>query len=374
LIYQRRRLCYADYYQYRRSKSRKALVGDYLARHSKKSYFESKFVSTDDESIIQRKTELESDNGDAITFDLCVQLRNEPTYGDNRLDGKQEQLRFFTDQVLIDQVRHAVSAGGKMTRKRTLTDLRTTAKSRLSDYFSKLYDEYWFIYLSGARGINQDFTVSTAFTGFAGNALNAPDAAHLIYGGSATSKATVTTSDKMTKSTVERAGVKAKMMRALDPTQANMVPVSGIEGSEKRYVLLMSEFSAYDLRQSDTQGWVDVQKALATAVGKESPIFKGGLGMINDTILHSHASTIRFNDYGAGANLPACRNLFLGRQAGVVGFGTTGGMKMDWQEELKDFKNEPVVASGFIAGMKKSRFNNSDFGVISIDTYASNPN
>ena len=70
----------------------------------------------------------------------------------------------------------------------------------------------------------------------------------------------------------------------------------------------------------------------------------------------------------------AGRALFLGKQAGVVAYGTKKGLKFDWQEETKDFGNEPTVASGTICGVKKSRFNNRDFGVIAIDAAAADPN
>ncbi|MNY44124.1 hypothetical protein D3C86_1791230 [compost metagenome] len=49
-------------------------------------------------------------------------------------------------------------------------------------------------------------------------------------------------------------------------------------------------------------------------------------------------------------------------------------MRWSWEEELKDFKNEPAVASGCIMGFKKTRFNDRDFGVLSIDTAAIDPN
>lgn len=338
----------------------------------KKSYFENRFIGTDDNKIIQRKTELESDAGDTISFDLCVQMRNKPTYGDAKLEGKEESLRFYTDQVIIDQVRHAVSAGGKMSRKRTSHDMRTIAKSRLGDYFARLVDELFFIYLSGARGINEDFIEDTSYTGFAQNSLQAPDADHLLYGGSAVSKATLTAGDKMTRAIVERALNKAEMMQARNPETANMVPVTN--GSEDQYVLLMSPDSAYDLRVSDTSGWLDIQKAAAAAEGRDNPIFLGGLGMIGGAILHKHRSVVRFNDYGASSNINASRALLLGRQAGVVAYGTTGGLRYSWEETTKDYGNEPTVASGFIGGIKKTRFNGKDFGVISIDVAAKDPN
>jgi N4-gp56 family major capsid protein len=176
----------------------------------------------------------------------------------------------------------------------------------------------------------------------------------------------------MSRNVIERAANKAKMMQARNPETANMVPVTN--GAEGQYVLLMSEDQAFDLRNSDTAGWVDFQKAAAAAEGKNNPIFKGGLGLMSNVVLHSHPSVIRFNDYGAGANVHAARALLLGRQAAVVAYGTAGGQRYSWEEVSKDYNNEPAIASGFIGGIKKTRFNGKDFGVLSIDTAAKDPN
>lgn len=353
-------------------KAKKAWSTGLAVDQVKKAYFEKKFVGTDENSIIQRKTELESDSGDRVSFDLSVQLRGEATEGDARLEGKEENQKYYTDEVIIDQVRHAVSAGGAMTRKRTNLNLRGNARRLLSDYWARFNDEMMFIYLSGARGINRDFLFGLDWAGRAGNALQAPDAGHLLYGGAATSKATLTANDKMTRAVIEKAQVKATMLQAQDPENANMVPVS-IDG-EEHYVIVMNPFQAHDLRTASGSEWLDVQKAAAAAEGKNNPIFKGGLGMIKNVVLHEHRNSIRFSDYGAGSNVNAGRALFLGRQAGVVAYGTSGGMRWDWKEETKDYGNEPTVASGAIFGFKKSRFNGRDFGVLSIDTAATDPN
>lgn len=337
----------------------------------KKSYFEGRFIGTDDNSVIQRKTELESDAGDTISFDLCVQMRGRPTYGDKRLEGKEESLKFYTDQVTIDQVRHAASAGGKMSRKRTAHDMRSVARARLGDYFARFHDELFFMYLSGARGINEDFIETTDFTGFAGNSFTAPDSDHLLFGGAATSVASLAATDTMSRAAIEKANTLASMMQARNPQTANMVPVS--VGANTAYVLLMNPYQEYDLRNSDTGGWIDIQKAAAAAEGRNNPIFTGGLGMVGNTILHSHRNAIRFNNYGAGGNVSAARALFLGRQAAVVAYGTNNGLRYDWKETTKDYENEPTVASGFIGGIKKTTFNGKDFGVIAVDTAAKDP-
>jgi len=338
-----------------------------------KSYWDRRFVGNGENSVIQRKTELESDAGDRIQFDLSVQLRGRPTVGDERLRGKEEALKFFTDEIVIDQMRSGVSAGGRMSNKRTIHDLRMVARDRLGDYWAKYLDELHFIYLSGARGINEDFYEPVGWTGFA-NAIQAPDAAHIIYGGDAASKATIAAEDKMSVELIERACVKAQMMRATDPTTANMLPVN-IMG-EKHYVVVMSPFQAHDMRTGTTATqWLEIQKAAAAAEGRKSPIFRGGLGMVNNAVLHVHENVIRFSDYGTGTNLPASRALFLGRQAGACAYGTRGkGMRLDWFEEKEDRGNEIVITAGLIYGFKKTRFNGHDFGVLTIDTYAKDPN
>lgn len=340
---------------------------------AKKAYFERKFIGTGDNSLIQRLTDLDSAAGDTISFDLSLQLRKKPIYGDDRAQGKSEDLKFATDEVKIDQMRAPVSAGGRMTRKRTLHDLRSVARDRLGDYWSRFIDEMHFVYLSGARGINEDFIEDVAWVGHAGNAIQAPDADHILYGGAATSKATIDTGHIMTRGVVEKALVKAQMIRATNPENPNMLPVS-ING-EPHFVVLMGRFQEYNMRtDTGAGGWLEIQKAAAAAEGRNNPIFKGTLGMINNAVLHSHESVIRFSDYGAGANLPANRALLLGRQAGVCAYGTAGGMRMQWKEEQTDFENQVDIAAGTIIGVKKTRFKSRDFGVIAVDTYAKDPN
>lgn len=337
------------------------------------SYFEQKFIGTSNNSIVHRKTELETGAGDRVKFDLAVSLRGLPTFGDDRLEGKEESQRFFQDEIVIDQVRKSVSAGGEMTRKRTNHDLRSNSKFQLSEYYAKFTDEIIMMYLAGGRGANEDYLMPPGWTGHAGNPFQAPDADHLLYAGVATSKATLTANDKMTRNLVERALNKAEMMQARNPETANMVPVKS--GSSGNYVLLMTPDQEFDLRTAtDAGNWLDVQKAAAGAEGKDSNIFKGNLGMLGDAVLHKHRSVVRFNDYGAGGNVNAARALLMGRQAAVIAYGTSGGMRYSWKEEMKDFGNEPVVAAGCIFGIKKTRFNGKDFGVLSIDTAAKDPN
>lgn len=356
-------------------KAVKKYSGQLAVDIARTSYFNKKFMGEGENSStpIQVMRDLESDAGEQITYDLSLQLRMQPVEGDNVLEGQEEDLKFYTDAVYIDQMRQGVNAGGRMARKRTLHDLRMIAKKRQADWWSRVFDELLFIYLSGARGVNTDYTFPTTYTGFANNAVTAPDASHMLYAGVASSKATLATTDKMTLAVVDRLSAKSTMMGGGTEAIPSIQPIT-IDG-EDHYVLVMSPWQKYDLkRDAGTGGWLDVQKAAAAAEGQKNPIFKGGLGMYNNVVLHEAKQVIRFTDYGAGANVAAARALFMGSQAAVVAFGSPGtGMRFDWNEETRDNGNQLIVSTNSIFGVKKTSFNGLDFGLISVDSAAANP-
>jgi N4-gp56 family major capsid protein len=352
-----------------------AILANDVARDS---YFQSRFMGRGESAStpIQMLSDLEADAGDQISYDLSVQLKMAPIEGDDILEGNEEPLKFYTDTVYVDQVRSGVNTGGRMTRKRTLHDMRKIARRRQGDWWQRFFDECFFIYLSGARGVNTEFVTPVGWTGRANNSLSAPDSSHIAYAGAATSKGTITSSTKLSLSDVDKLIAKAKMMGGGSVELPRIQPIK-IDG-ENHFVLVMSPYQEYDVRTSSTTGqWLDIQKAATTAIGKDSPIFKGGLGLYNNVVLHVHDAIIRFSDYGSGNNLPANRALFLGAQAAVCAFGTPGGngsgLRFDWREDEADRGNQVIISTSSIFGIKKTTYNSLDFGVIAVDTYAIDP-
>jgi len=324
----------------------------------KKSYFK-KFVG----SVIERKTDLEKKAGDKITFGLRMKLRGAGVTGDNTLEGNEEALTYYSDSLLIDQLRHAVRSKGKASEQRVPYDMRATAREALATWWAERMDELMFVYLSGARGVDTTLTLPITFTSFAGNTVTAPDAAHLKFA-NGLAKATITTADILTLSEID------KLVETAETVDPMIQPVM-VDG-EKRYILLVHPYQATDLRINTSAGqWLDIQKAAAAAQGSNNPIFKGALGMYNGVVIHVHRNVIRHSDLGSGTNLPGARALFLGAQAGQIAFGNGGGDgRYSWVEELFDFKNQLGVSAGTIFGISKTRFNSADFGVIALDTYA----
>jgi N4-gp56 family major capsid protein len=288
------------------------------------------------------------------------------------LEGNEEQLRFYSDNIYVDQARAGVNTGGRMTQKRTLHSLREIAKARQSEWWARCFDELFMMYLAGSRGVNSDYIFPLGYTGRANNSFDAPDAEHLlVQGGHA--KATLVNTDKMDLSIIDKLVTRATVMGGGTQGTPQIQPIM-VEG-EERYVLVMHPWQTYDIRTNASTGqWLDIQKAAAAAEGRNNPIFKGSLGVYNNVVLHDHKAVIRFNDYGSGNNLNAARALFLGEQAGVIAFGSPGsGMRFDWHEEMQDRGNQVVITTSSIFGIKKTRYNNKDFGLISVDTYVADP-
>lgn len=335
-----------------------------------------KFVGTSSNSIVHEKVELNSAAGDAIQFDLVMQMRGKPVYGDDIAFGKEENLNFLVDEVKIDQVRKPGSAGGRMTRKRTLHNLRTVVKDLTAEWLAAWHDEVMFCYASGVAGnarINEDALFTDA--SFGNNAIEAPDAGHLMYGGDANAKNTLDSADKMSLNLIKKAAVKARTIKQYNSEHVDMKPVR-VDGGEY-YVLVMSEDQGFDLRTGTAATeWLEIQKH-AGQRGTNNPIFTGDEGKVDGVSLHKARGVLRFADYGSGGNVRAARALLLGRQALTAAYGSGNGTRMMWEEELTDYGNQIGIAAGMIFGVKKTRFKPKtgggtgfDQAVIAIDTAA----
>jgi len=377
----------------------------------RESYFNRKFmgVGIEAQTPLQTLPSLENDAGDQISYDLVMQLKMQPIEGDNILAGKEEDLKFYTDSVYIDQMRGGVNTGGRMTRKRTIHDLRKIARVRSSEWWARVFDELIFQYLSGTRGINVDYIFPISYTGFANNSfvdpITAGDTDHYLFaarsdtGAIPTSRADAnwvaqgtTGNNIFTLSLIERAVARARTMGGGTTGVPAIEPIM-LDG-EEHYVIVMHPYQEYQLRTNTNTGqWLDIQKAAAAAEARNNPIFKGALGLYNNCVLQTHRSVVRPNNagtgtgYGASSNIGVARALFMGRQAGVVAFGSAGnGLRFDWQEDQEDRGNQVIISTSSIFGVKKTSFTTDgttlagtqskisrDFGVIALDTVASDP-
>jgi len=330
-----------------------------LMKEALKECFASQFMGEDENSLIQVKAELKSE-GDRVTIGLRQQLQGEGVSSDDDLEGNEEALETYTDNLVIEQLRHAVRSKGKMSEQRVTFDHREEAKDGLKDWWSDRWDDWFFNQICGNTNI-----ANTKFTGL--QATIAPDAGHTVFANTTALTAESSLSDstvcRFSLALIDRAREKGKLaVNALRPIKV---------GSKKMLVAFLHPAQVTSLRQGTASSqWSDIQlAALSAQDSSDNPLYSGALGIYNNVILHESVRIPTFAPQG-GTGL-AYRAVLCGAQAAAMAFGkkNSKASPMTWEEKTFDYGNKLGVAAGTIAGLKKLRFNGSDFGAITMSSY-----
>jgi len=132
--------------------------------------------------------------------------------------------------------------------------------------------------------------------------------------------------------------------------------------------MFLRPYQVTSLRKNTNPGqWQDIQKAAITGGQiSDNPIFTGALGVYNNVVLHESTRIPQSPN-----NSLVYRAVLCGAQAACIAFGRGYGKNVfSWKEELFDYDNQLGVAAGCQAGLVKTRFDNSDYGVVVVPTYA----
>jgi N4-gp56 family major capsid protein len=322
------------------------------------------FLGNDSSSLVQWKDETSKSAGDRITVGLRMQLTGGGVQGDGTLEGNEEALVTYTDNLFIDQLRHAVRSAGKMSEQRIPFSVRDEAMSGLRDWWADRLDQSFFNQICGNNA-----QTDTRYTG--NQATIIPNAANYISAkAAATADESITSSDTMTLTVIDKAVAAAK-------TLTPMIRPVKVEGQDK-YVCFLHPYQVYSIRTATTTGqWLDIQKAaMAGADSTKSPIYTGAIGEYNGVVLVESARvSTGVNSSTAAAISTVRRAVLCGAQSAVFGTGREGGTpdKMNWVEELFDYENQLGVSAGLIFGLKKTVFNSKDFATIALPSYAVQP-
>lgn len=109
-------------------------------------------TQTSHNAPVVRITDLQKQKGDEVDMQIVHKLSKRPTMGDEKLAGRGENLAFADFSLKINQGRHLVDAGGKMSEQRFKHNLNKTARTLLGTYFNDVQDQSATVHLAGARG------------------------------------------------------------------------------------------------------------------------------------------------------------------------------------------------------------------------------
>jgi len=333
-----------------------------LAVEALKQTWVYKFMGTDDNSVIQIFDDTQKSAGDRIRIPLRRLLAGNGVVGDQTLEGNEERINYYSDDVFINQLRHAVREGGKFTRQLVPFDIREHARAGLQDWWADRID-YWFFNQICGNVVQTD----VRFTGLQSTIY--PDSQHLVIAGGSAGTTTVGS-----LSAVAANGFNLNLIDVcVEKAKSMDVPIRPIMiNGEEKYVMFLHHYQVTDLRENTNTGqWFDIQKAAMQGGNvTKNPIYTGAIGEYNGCILHaSNRVPLACVTGSAVANTRMAA--FCGAQAVGMAFGRENGPeRFNWVEDYFDYENQFGVAAGCIGGLKKLVFNGSDFATIAVATYA----
>lgn len=297
----------------------------------------TRFIGTNEQSMIQELEDLKKEAGSNISFGLGMKLSGAGITGDSTLEGNEEAMVDYDEDLAIDQLRHAVRLTGRMDEKKSAYNMRVSAKNRLADWWAERIDKEIVDKLCG--------NVSSTFA----NTPTAAAASRALFVGGQSSIANITTANKFDTKMLDAAKETAKLASPM------IRPVR--VGGKEYYVAILHPYSMTALRQDPV--WNQAQRE-ANVRGEDNPIFSGAAGIYNGIVIHEHEYIYRTGDGSGGAQV--ARNVFCGQQSGVIGWGAN----VQWVEKSFDYGNSWGISCGAIFGTIKPIFNSVDYGVITM--------
>jgi len=328
-------------------------------------------------SIIQIKDDLAKNKGDTITVPLTVKLSGNGVSGDSELEGNEEAISAYSDDIAIDQIRNAVRLTGLLDEQKNSYNMRSDAKEKLSTWLQEFIERQMFLKLAGVghaslTDVNGNVVSANYNWSNTGDQVPTADTGagygdRYICADYTTGADSLASTDLITPELISRAKVKAQT------ASPKVLPIR-MDGKDY-YVMFVHPWQAYDLKNNATFAQA---RREAEVRGKSNPIFTGALGVWDGVVLHEHEyvpfldiDVVGHNFYAtaAGTNISAdCfRALLCGRQAAVFAKSKFG---KGWVEKTFDYENKTGFATRLIGGIQKITFNSKDYGVVAVDTAA----
>ncbi len=338
-----------------------------IAREALKETMAMKFMGTSSNNLIQVFDDTSKGSGDRIRVPLRMQLTGRGVGETEALEGNEEALSTYYDDVVINDLAHAVRIKTTIDAQRVPFSVREEARLGIQDWYADRIDTSLANQLAGYTA--QSDTLYTGLnTPLAPSSGTLNDRRWIIRQQDDetdhTTEASLSTSDIFSLKLLDRAVAIAKTSNPL------IRPIK--VGGQSYYVCFLHPWQVKDMRTATNTGdWLDLQKtAMSGGEIAENPIFTGALGVYNGVVLHEWTRL----PTGIGANSANTRRaVFCGAQSVSMAWGNGYSEAPKYEEDLFDYGRQFGVSVQTIMGAKKMQFNSKDFGTIVISTYATSP-
>lgn len=314
----------------------KKLWEEKLLREVPVEQFFAKFTDKSGSNVVYDKSDRFSDRGDVLTFGF--KARNPPPFIVNgRLEGNEASLSTYSDTLTLESWKLGYADDGEMSRKRASYDVVEEMLAATKDAAIEGVEDKQFAAMFAAGHSN------------------------IVYGGDATSVATLETADKLTAPLVAKLYTIAKT--GSHRTFVPLIPIK-FEGGTW-YILLTHEDNVYDLALDSTMQQAN-REARERSI--KNPLFTEAHLIYRNILIYGHEKCPIFTTGGAGANVPYTTSMLLG--AGALMYGE--GMAGELVEQRKDYGDMIGIGYHMIAAVKRPTFNSQVYGSIEVITSRTN--
>lgn len=311
----------------------------------------AKYMGMDENAVIQVKEDLVKGKGDALTFNLLGALSGSGVTGDSTLEGNEESLSVYGQQVVLQQYRNAVREQGQLASKRYPFDIADKFKPALLNWKAQNDEDRIFEAMGAVDGV----AYASATTGQK-DTWYSNNSDRVLYGATTTNynatHATALTNVDSTTDVLNTAhlGLIKRIAKMASP---KIRPIRLGEGSGAEvYVYFAHPYSTRDLKADSN--WVNAQKD-AMPRGMDNPIFTGALGMYDGVIVVETDKIVLLDNVGA-SSIDVAQNFLCGAQAVLWAQGGIKGMQMKLTESEFDYENQLGCAIASMYGCQQARF------------------
>lgn len=336
--------------------------------------FIKNFIGTDDNSVIQRITDLtKTEKGERVIMHLVADLVEDGVIGDNEREGNEEAMQSYSQEIGIDLLTHSVRNKGKLAEQKTVIKFREMGRDRLAFWLANRCDQLAFLTMSGisyAFKNNGAPRVNSPFPNLAFAADLTPPSSKraLMFDGTSlqtSSTGSITTAyvPKYTMIVDLIAYAKEHYIKPL------------MSGGKAYYVFFVQPGTLAALKKDP-----DYQRAVvavATKGGTDSPWFTGATVTVDGAVIHEHnlvyntKGAASGSKWGSGGLVNGTRSILAGAQA--LGMADLGAP--EWDEKTFQYGSQQGINIDKMLGFLKPQFYSiydqsvEDFGLLTVDTY-----
>ena len=334
------------------------------------------FMGEGQNNVVNVSRDLKKSKGDTQTFGLVARLTGAGVTGDSELEGNEESMASYSEQVLIDQIRNAVRLTGKLDAQKTVYDQIKASRENLRMWMKEFLCRQIFLKLGGVTNttlVDTNGVVVGTRAAWSNTPDYIPDADEAAGVGDryicaeTTGTDALAAADTMTLDLVTAAATKAQL--------ANPKIQKIQSGGDSFYVMYLHPLCARDIRKSSD--WKTAQQN-ARDRGDKNPVFRGALGYWSNVLLLENefvpwldvsvaGNSFRGAATGTDCAVDTARNLLCGQSAVLLAEASNPEALV---VETFDYKNKDGVAANFIGGIQKTMFNSKEYGVIAVDAAA----